>query len=1324
MKTYRRLAAFLCLGTFALLTSCSGSSSNTGGGGGGGGSQAPTVTSISPTSVMAGSGNLTLTLNGSGFLATTTVQVGGAAEQTAYVSGAQVTATIPASQLASGTQLPVIALNGSSSSGSGTPIDLQVTNPAPTITSVSPTAEMAGSASSVIAVTGTGFVSTTLIQVNGATRTTTFTSATQVNVTLSAADMAAPGTLSLTAVNSAPGGGTSMAATVTVNDPVPFVTNLSPWYVLTGAGPATVTVHGGNFVAGSTAFVNGSSVPTTYVSPSQLTIIVPNQSAVGFLAITVSNPAPGGGTSAAGSLEVLAPTSTPVISSVSPTQFVAGSGTSSILVYGSNFIQQLSTSPPSWVSTSTVLWNGTPLTTSGDVVGTNQSLYATVPASLLTTPGSATITVTSTVATPSNSNAVTVTITNPPPPTLTSIYPAGGPINTAASLTLYGTGFTANSTVAINGVNVAAKFVSSSQMTVTIPATAVQLPGNLNVTVTTPPPGGGTSAPLAYTAYISIPNNSMVYNPANGLFYVSVPSSAGAPYGNSVVSVDPESGALGTPIPVGSEPDQLAISSDGAILWVGLDGASAIREVNLTTGTAGLQFSLNGNGGLYQNPPKALALAALPGSPNSVVVATQTPFTYEGTIAIFDSGILRGTAVNSTVNGIFYALAVNGAKSEIYAGGGGYETYTYNASGLTPLASGPSGFTYANYSSNEMQIAGGMLYTDFGQAFDAESGALLGTFYLTGTTAAQGPTFADTTLGLVFTLDSPSGANYGSYNQIQTFNLSNYTSTGTAVIPVGVPASTSGASSYASHLTRWGTNGLAFRTSLGVFSLRSNLVNDLSNTFADLSVSLTAAFGTTTGTNTTYTATVSNGGPPPSTNLSLIAQLPASGVLVSVTPSAGTCAAMSGGMSCDLGGLATGATASVTMVVTQTMAGTVTTSVEVSGAENDPTPFNDQATSTITVTGSQYNVQPTLSAISPAAIQSGSSDTTITVTGTGFNGASSVLLGSAVLPTSYSSSTELTATVPQAALATLGWAPVTVSNPAPGGGVSNPLPLSVFSVITLGVNHILNDPYSRQIMASVGSGSSSITGNSIVSINPQTAAIGTPVPIGSQPTNMALTSDGQTLYTILTGSQSVGVFNMLTQSAEFTYAVQPGTGTDNNPAPRGIATQTGSENTVAIDLGSWAGNAIYSFDLTNKTAAMVGQASGPYSGSCIQFLDASDMLAFDTDTSGATLDHYTVTSAGFTYYNYSQYTESTLNNFGCFKLSGGLAFGNGGGVANPATVPATQLGVFPVAGGEHFPPLSLSRRIHRCKALSTWLIPKPQEPPTMAVHRTESSHSI
>jgi len=584
-----------------------------------------------------------------------------------------------------------------------------------------------------------------------------------------------------------------------------------------------------------------------------------------------------------------------------------------------------------------------------------------------------------------------------------------------------------------------------------------------------------------------------------------------------------------------------------------------------------------------------------------------------------------------------------------------------------------------------MQVVGGQVLTDFGQAFDAESGALLGTFYLTGTTTATGPAFADSALGKAFILDNSQGNYYQTYNQIQTFDLSSYTAIGSAVIPVGVPSTTSstGVTSSPSHLTRWGTNGLAFRDTLGVFSLRSNLVEDLSAVNADLGVTLTASGGTATGTNTTYTATVSNAGPSAATNVALTAQLPSTGVLISATPSAGSCSTGSG-VSCDLGGIDNGGSVTVLFVVEQTEAGSAAMTVQVSGSETDPNTANNSATASVTVSGSTYNLTPTLSAINPAAIESGSSDTTITVTGTNFSSDATVYLGATPLATGFTSSTTLTATVPEAQLASLGWAAVTVENPAPGGGASNAAPLSVFSVIALGVNHILYDPYSRKIMASVGSGSASITGNSIVAITPETATVGTPVLIGSQPENMALTSDGQVLYTILTGSQSVAVFNMLTQTAEYTYAVQPGTGTDTSPSLRGIATQPGNENTVALDLGSWAGNAIYQFDPVNRTAAMVGQASGPYSGSCIAFLDAGDMLAFDIDTSGATLDHYTVTSAGFTYYDYSQYTESTLNKFGCFKLSGGLAFANAGGVANPATVPATQIGVFPLSGGGEF----------------------------------------
>jgi len=107
--------------------------------------------------------------------------------------------------LAGGAELSVIVLNGTDSSGAGTPVNLEVTNPAPTITKTLPTTVVLGAVSPVIEVVGTGFVPTSVLDVNGQARSTFYVSATQVEVILTAADVAATGSLSLTAVNGTPG---------------------------------------------------------------------------------------------------------------------------------------------------------------------------------------------------------------------------------------------------------------------------------------------------------------------------------------------------------------------------------------------------------------------------------------------------------------------------------------------------------------------------------------------------------------------------------------------------------------------------------------------------------------------------------------------------------------------------------------------------------------------------------------------------------------------------------------------------------------------------------------------------------------------------------------------------------------------------------------------------------------------------------------------------------------------------------------------------------------------------------------------------------------
>lgn len=547
-------------------------------------------------------------------------------------------------------------------------------------------------------------------------------------------------------------------------------------------------------------------------------------------------------------------------------------------------------------TSSTIQWNGTtlpgPFSYGYGYSGTATQIYviASVPATLLATAGTASVTATTPTAVQPVSNALPVSIVNPPAPTLTAISPSALPVNTAATITLTGANFTSSTSAALNGISIPTTYVSSTSLTIAVPAASLSVPGNDFISVTTPAPGGGTSSVISLTAYIAIVNNSMIYNPVNGLFYISVPSSAGAPYGNSVVSVDPASGTLGTPIFVGSEPNKLAITADGKYLWVGLDGADAVRKVDLTANAAGLQFSLATACGYCSSPPTALALAALPGATDSVVVSLANAYS-DVTISLFDSGVVRGQALTPQTYYYYpgYSLQVNGSLNEIYLSTpGAYFVFTYNASGLATRVS-VSSQTYTSSTYDETQIVGGNLYTNFGKIFNAESGSLVGTIYSAASTVANGSTTADTTLGRIFVLDNSSGQTYNNFNQIQAFNISDLNQSSASAIPVNVPASLNYGNTYGTRLTRWGTNGLAFRTTFGVYSLRSNLVKDLSSTPADLSVTLSASGSNVTGSQTTYTSTITNAGPSAATNVTFSASLPATAALVSVTSSAGMC---------------------------------------------------------------------------------------------------------------------------------------------------------------------------------------------------------------------------------------------------------------------------------------------------------------------------------------------------------------------------------------------------------------------------------------------------
>lgn len=83
--------------------------------------------------------------------------------------------------------------------------------------------------------------------------------------------------------------------------PPPTLTSVSPTSANSGDSPFKLTVTGASFGSASRVQWNGSSLPTTYISATQLIASVPasDVAAAGTAQVTVFNPSPGGGASSA-----------------------------------------------------------------------------------------------------------------------------------------------------------------------------------------------------------------------------------------------------------------------------------------------------------------------------------------------------------------------------------------------------------------------------------------------------------------------------------------------------------------------------------------------------------------------------------------------------------------------------------------------------------------------------------------------------------------------------------------------------------------------------------------------------------------------------------------------------------------------------------------------------------------------------------------------------------------------------------------------------------------------------------------------------------------
>lgn len=129
------------------------------------------------------------------------------------------------------------------------------------------------------------------------------------------------------------------------------------------------------------------------------------------------------------------------------------------------------------------------------------------------------------------------------------------------------------------------------------------------------------AAPLldgAALRFVDVEANDIAADRTRGVVYATVPGAAGLPNGNSIVTIDPSTGAIVDSSFAGSEPRKIEVSDDGSRVYVGIDGARSFRSWRPATDTYGPLLPLVSS---FNDSSVAQNLAIAPGVPEVVVVA-------------------------------------------------------------------------------------------------------------------------------------------------------------------------------------------------------------------------------------------------------------------------------------------------------------------------------------------------------------------------------------------------------------------------------------------------------------------------------------------------------------------------------------------------------------------------------------------------------------------------------------------------------------------------------------------------------------------------------
>jgi uncharacterized protein (TIGR03437 family) len=249
----------------------------------------PSIQSLTPASVPAGSPPFTLTIDGDGFAASSTAQWNSTPLTTTFVSSTRLSAAVPAA-LVSGAG--AVAITVANSGAASSPAAFTVSIASPTLVSLSPNSVTAGAPSFTLTAYGFNFASGAVVEWNTVPLATTVVSPSQLAATVPAALCTSAASVRITVSNVGSLTSRPSSFTITASTPAASVNAvLNAFSSQPSAAPGSlISIYGSNL--STPVLINGVAAPILYADRAQINAQVPFEIRPGSATLAISGASP------------------------------------------------------------------------------------------------------------------------------------------------------------------------------------------------------------------------------------------------------------------------------------------------------------------------------------------------------------------------------------------------------------------------------------------------------------------------------------------------------------------------------------------------------------------------------------------------------------------------------------------------------------------------------------------------------------------------------------------------------------------------------------------------------------------------------------------------------------------------------------------------------------------------------------------------------------------------------------------------------------------------------------------------------------------------